>query len=56
MKKANRAVTVKCGVCGLEVVGVRDAAGLVRPSDRSRPALDEPPVGGLCARCAGFVR
>jgi hypothetical protein len=43
--KPGRKVTVKCRVCGLEVAGVRDATGTVRPSNGPH---DGPKVDGLC--------
>ena len=52
MKRENRAVTIRCVVCGLEVTGVEDENGIVRASDRSRPALDAPVKDGYCMRDA----
>lgn len=48
----NRAVTIRCVVCGLEVVGVKDAKGVVRPSDRSRPEPGAPVKRGYCIKDA----
>lgn len=43
-----RAVTVRCRICGLEVTGAMDTQGVVRPSNRSRPEMDEPIQDGYC--------
>jgi hypothetical protein len=51
MNRFNRAVTIKCSVCGLEVTGVVDANGVVHASDRSRPADDKVQVG-ICVSCS----
>ena len=51
MTHFNRAVTIKCSVCGLEVTGVVDAQGVVHASDRSRPANDKVQVG-ICITCS----
>ena len=47
-KQRGRAVTIRCVVCGLEVTGVEDETGLVKASDRSRPALGAPAKDGYC--------
>lgn len=51
MTHFNRAVTIKCSVCGLEVTGVVDALGVVHASIRSRPADDKVQVG-ICVSCS----
>lgn len=48
----NRAVTIKCVKCGLEVTGVRQPGGIIRPSNTSRPELGAPVEPGLCIPCS----
>ena len=46
----NRAVTIRCVVCGLEVTGVKMRDGTVRPSDRSRSTNGQAIERGYCVR------
>lgn len=49
---SNRAVTIRCRNCGLEVTGVKTREGMIRPHDRARPELDAPVEDGYCMSCA----